>query len=192
MAFVNPDRFSQMLVTHPVLLMSTRSGRNCTIAPLTWYLPLSLDPPMIGVSLKPSSMSYQYLRESGDFVLGVPGEWMLKTIHFCGLHTGRDIDKIRHLNLPTSRAQSVSPLILSSCLANIECRVRDIIPTGNRPFITAEILTITADSQFYYDGWLENIRLVYYLGGARYRVGDEITEMSSVRPGSTPFDTIGE
>jgi len=192
MAFVNPDRFSQMLVTHPVLLMSTRSGRNCTIAPLTWYLPLSLDPPMIGVSLKPSSMSYQYLRESGDFVLGVPGEWMLKTIHFCGLHTGRDIDKIRHLNLPTSRAQSVSPLILSSCLANIECRVRDIIPTGNRPFITAEILTITADSQFYYDGWLENIRLVYYLGGARYRVGDEITEMSSVRPGSTPFDTLGE
>lgn len=191
MASVNNDRFSEMLVSHPVLLISSRSGRYNSIAPLTWYLPLSIDPPMIGISLKPCSATYHYIRESGDFILGIPGENMLRTIHFCGVHSGHDMDKIRHLNQPTTRAKSVSPLMLPACLANIECRVRDIIPSGNRPFITGEILTITAESYYYNDGWLDDIQLVYYLGGNQYRIGNEIKDLSSIRPGYVPPESIG-
>lgn len=181
-----------MLYTHPVLLLSSRRDRYNTLMPLTWYAPLSLDPPMIGISLKPSSMSYNYIRESGDFILGIPGGSMVKAVHFCGVHSGRDMDKIIHLNLSTTRAREVSPLMVTNCMGQIECRVRQIITSGNRPFITGEVLSVTAEHYYFKNGeWTGEACLVYHLGGSRYRVGDETVDMERIRPGYIPPDSIG-
>ncbi len=186
MVYIPVHKMTEMLATHPVLLLSSRSGRSNTISTITWYIPLSSDPPVIGISLKPSSMSYHYIRESGDFILAVPNESHLKAIQFCAVQTGRHMDKLYHLNLATSRGKSASPLMLTSCMANIECRVRDIIPTGNRPFITGEVVALTADLRYYDHGWLPHSNLVYYAGGNCYRVGDDIVDMESIRPGYVP------
>lgn len=183
--------FSEMLTTHPVLLLSSRRGRYNTLTPITWYAPLSQDPPMIGISLKPSSASYHYIRESGDFLLGIPGASMIKAVHFCGMHSGWDVDKLMHLNLNSTRAKAVSPLMISNCMGSIECRVRQIVFTGSRPFISGEVLSVTAEHCYYNDGWTGEAILIYYIGGNRYRVGDEIVDMSSVRPGYIPPDAIG-
>jgi flavin reductase (DIM6/NTAB) family NADH-FMN oxidoreductase RutF len=190
MANIPVKKFSQILATHPIILLSSRSGRSNSISPLTRYLPLSDDPPLIGISLKPSSSSYHYIRESGDFILAVPNKTHLKVVHFCGVHTGRDTDKVFHSNLPTSRAKSVSPLLLTSCMANIECKVRDIFRSGNRPFICGEILTITADSYYYDQDWLPTADLIYYNGGNTYRMRDKIIDMSPIRPGYIPPGTV--
>ncbi len=181
-----------MLATHPVLLLSSRSGRSNSVAPVTQYIPLSMQPPMLGISIKPSSVSYHYIRQSGDFILAVPSKQQLKAVHFCGVHSGRDLDKIYHTNLSTSRAKSVSPLLLTSCMANIECKVQDIILTGNRPFISGEILNITVDSYYFDQDWLPDAQLIYHNGGNTYRVDDEIIDMSAVRPGYVPFNHIIE
>ncbi len=179
-------KFSELLVTHPVLLLSSRSGRSNTVAPLTWYMPVSLDPPLIAISLKPSALSWRYVRESGDFILAVPGESMLKAVQFCGVHSGRDMDKIHHLGLQTAWGKAASPLMLTGCMANIECRTRDIHQTGARPLIVGEILSIYADEIFYKDGWRPNARLIYYAGGNRYRIDNEIIDMGHIRPGYVP------
>lgn len=185
------ETFVKMLATHPVLLLSSRRDRYNTLAPLIWYTPVSCDPPMVGISIKPSSMSYQYIRESGDFILEAPGGSMVKAVHFCGVHSGRDVDKISHLNLSTTRAREVSPLMISSCMAHIECRVRQIIQTGNRPYIVGEVLSVSANDCYYKDGWTGEACLIYYLGGARYLAGSEVIDMSSVIPGYVPPDSIG-
>ena len=62
MATLPIDCFQRMLVTHPVLLLSSRRDRYNTLMPLIWYTPVSGDPPTIGISLKPSSASYHYIR----------------------------------------------------------------------------------------------------------------------------------
>jgi len=191
MVVVANDCFSKMLITHPVLLLSSRIGRNNTLMPLVWYSSVSTDPPMIGISLKPSNTSYHFIRESGDFLLGVPGGSMVKAIHFCGIHSGRDIDKISHLNLTTTRAKSVSPLLIGNCMANIECRVRNITQMGDRPFITGEVISITAGDYYFNNDWTGEDCLIYYLGGTKYRVGCETVDMSSVKPGYIPPDSIG-
>ena len=118
---------------------------------------------------------------------------MVKAVHFCGVHSGRDTDKISHLNLSSTRAKEVSPLLISNCMGNIECRVRHVMQVGNRPFITGEVLSVTAEHIYYNEktGWTGEACLVYYLGGAQYRVGNETVDMSSVRPGYIPLDSIG-
>lgn len=191
MATLPNKEFSKLIASHPILLISSRVGRSNTLSPLTWYLPISIDPPMIGISLKPSSTTYHYVRQSGDFILGIPDDSMLKVVHFCGMNTGKWMDKMLHLNLSTSRGISASPLMLNNCVANIECRVRDIIRTGNRPFITAEVLTLSADSVYYDKGWHPSIRLIYHEGGMKYRIGDEVVDMAALRPGLVQTDSIG-
>ncbi len=180
--------FSNLIVSHPVLLLSARKGRFNAVSPVLWYMPVSLDPPMVAISLKPSSQSYHFVRESGDFILGVAGESLVKEAHFCGVHSGRDVDKIRILNLTTARAKTVTPLMITECLAQIECRVRDIIPGMGRPMITAEVLYVGMHEQIDQIGWQPEELLLYYMGGARYRVGRRILDMSDVRPGYVPPD----
>ena len=191
MVRLHQREYSKLLVSHPVLLVSSRVGRSNTVSPMVWYTPVSMDHPMIGLSLKPSSTSYQYIRQSGDFILGVPDESMIRIVQFCGVNSGRWMDKVYHLNLTTYRGKSVSPLMLTGCLANIECKVRDIIHIGDRPFITGEVLDITADAESYRNGWLPHIQLIYYVGGNLYRIGDEIVNMEYYRPGLVPRDSIG-
>ncbi|MBI1389180.1 MAG: hypothetical protein GC154_12105 [bacterium] len=185
------SEYRRMIETHPVLLLSSRRKRSNTLAPVTWYMPLGMDPPMLSISLKPSSQSYHYIRESGDFILGVPGEGMIKAVHFCGIHSGRDIDKLLHLNLSAMRAKTVSPLMVMECMGQIECRVRDIYVDGPRPVITAEVMWVGAYERYYEDGWRPLARLVYYAGGARYRVGQQTIDMSAMLPGYVPPNSIG-
>lgn len=182
--------FTTMLRTHPVLLLSSRKGRMNTLTPLVWYMPVSQDPPIISISLKPSTMSYHYIREAGDFILCVPDDSMIRAVHFCGLHSGRDTDKIHHLNMPTSRGKSVSPLYLPQCLANIECKVRDIVTVGDRPLITAEVITINVLDEYYENRWLGQANLIYYRGGACYRAGGQDYDMSDMMPGYIPWDSF--
>lgn len=116
---------------------------------------------------------------------------MLKAIHFCGVHSGRDIDKINHLGLTTCRAKDVSPLLLSECLAHIECKVRQIEFVGNRPTVTGEALRVCAHPRMYDRGWLPHVRLVHHVEGAIYRIGQELVDLSEIRPGFVPPAWMG-
>ncbi len=193
MPIIKTHKFTELISTHPILLLSTRQGRSNTLTPLIWYMPLSIDPPMIGISIKPSSLTYHYIRNSGDFLLEIPHESMLKIVHFCGVNSGRFIDKFSYLNLRAGRAYSVSPLKINDCMAHIECRVREIMPMGNRPLLAAEVITLSVDSFYYQEetGWRPGVRLIYYEGGMNYRIGDEIIDMSELRPGMVPAHSMG-
>lgn len=184
----------QLLTSHPVLLLSTRRGRSNNLAPVTWYAPIAADPPMIGLSLKPSTESFRNLRESGDFILAAPTVELLRTVHFCGIHSGRDMDKMRIANLSVTRGKAVSPLLLTGCAANIECRVRDILYPSDRPWITGEVLSVTANPH-YFDGvdWTEAARLIHHVRGNRYRAGGESYDLGGdIHPGYVPPDHIVE
>lgn len=179
-------RFTEILAGHPVLLLSSRSGLRMNVMPVTWYVPLSSSPPLLGVSLTPSSYTHYLVRETGEFVLGVPDETMLKEIHFCGVHSGRSVDKIRYLNLMTSRAQEVSALLLSDCIGHLECRVRQILPTGDRRLLVSELVSLRVQPFAWEEGWTNHVRLVHYLGNLDYRIGDEVVTVDGVHPGYVP------
>lgn len=179
-------RYPEMIESRPVLLLASRSGIKINVMPVTWYIPLSVYPPLIGVSLSPSSCTYRLVRETGEFAFCIPDETMLKEIHFCGVHTGRDTDKVRHLDMLTTRAREVSALLVSDCIGHIECRVREDRPIGNRRFLVSEVLSATVQPIAWEDGWTDEFRLVHYLGGLDYRVGDEVVKVEGILPGYVP------
>ena len=183
---LSPQKYTELLYSQPVLLLSSRVGLKANVMPVCWYVPLSSMPALIGVSLTPSSYTCHLVQESGEFVLGVPDETMLKEIHFCGVHCGMDVDKIRHLKLVTHRARDVSAFLISDCLGQIECRVRQVQSTGDRKFFISEVMTVTVQPFAWNNGWTDEIRLVHYLGGLDYRIGNEVVRVEGVHPGYVP------
>jgi flavin reductase (DIM6/NTAB) family NADH-FMN oxidoreductase RutF len=180
---VSEKEFGKLITSHPVLLLSSRSGRRNNLAPLIWYSPMSSEPPLLGISLKPSSMSFHYVRESGDFVVAVCHETMVREVHFCGVNSGRDLEKLRYMNISTQWGIAATPMILPDSLANLECRVRSITPTGDRQWIVGEVKAATANAEYFEDGWIEDTPLLHYVEGNKYRCGEVFYDMSDVRPG---------
>lgn len=189
MITIPSTEFWKLIVTQPVLMLSSRIARRNNLAPLVWYAPVSSQPPMLGISIKPSSMSYDYIRESGDFIAAVCNETMVREVHFCGMNSGRDIEKMRYMNLPSQWGTAASPLILPHALANLECRVRSITQTGDKPWIVGEVISAIVDANFYDDGWSQDAPLLHYCGGSQYRCGNQRYDMKDIRPGLVAADT---
>lgn len=179
---LDPRSFNQLLTSHPLLCLSTRSGRTNNVIPLTWYMPASQQPPILAFTLLRSSYSHDLLRESGECAIGVPDLSILKELHYCGTRSGRDFEKMRTVELSTSRAVRVSPLLLSNCLAHIEAEVWDLREVGNRVNYLTHVVHVAAD-EVAWDGqhWTEEAELVHHEFGHRYRCKGQIIDISESR-----------
>jgi flavin reductase (DIM6/NTAB) family NADH-FMN oxidoreductase RutF len=165
-----------------VTLLSSRKDRNTNVMAASWIVPLSTNPPLLGVSIIPSTWTYRIVRETGEFILNIPDGEMLKTVHACGTTTGREVDKGRLFEITMEGSRMVKPLRVSGCLAHIECEVRDWLKAGDRSLVVAEILHACADEEYFDGQWAPDAPVLRYLGGSRYQCQAEIFEVRKVDP----------
>ena len=64
---------------------------------------------------------------------------------FCGVRSGRDVDKFRKLNLTKEKAQFVSAPMIGEAPVSIECRVREVKELGSHDMFLADVLAVHAD-----------------------------------------------
>jgi len=157
-------------------LISTRREERNNVATLSWQAPLSQEPPMLGISLTPSSCSNHYLQETGEFVLSIPDASLIAEVHYCGTHSGKDVDKVRFMELRTLRSQKVIPLLISNCIGHLECVVHDRQNIGDHIFYSAEVITALVETDYFDKGWNENAQTLYHLGGSLYRTAGHIAD----------------
>jgi flavin reductase (DIM6/NTAB) family NADH-FMN oxidoreductase RutF len=168
---ISPLLGLRMINDGSVSLISTRLEEKNNVATVSWQMPLSQDPPMVGIALSPSCLSHHTLRETGEFVLSIPDASLVAETHYCGTHQGRHYDKVRLMELRTMRAQMVSPLLISNCLGHLECVVEDWRHYGDRIFYAAKVVAALVEIDYFEDGWNENAQTLHHLGGDLYRVG---------------------
>jgi flavin reductase (DIM6/NTAB) family NADH-FMN oxidoreductase RutF len=168
----------RMINDGSVSLISTRLEEKTNVATLSWQMPLSQEPPMVGIALTPSSLSHHFLKLTGEFVLSIPDASLVAEVHYCGTHQGRDYDKIRLMELRTLRAYKVSPLLIANCLGHLECVVRDWNSLGDHIFYTAEVVAALVELDYFEDGWNESAQTLHHVGGDFYRVGGNLLQAS--------------
>jgi len=166
----------RMINDGSVSLISTRFEGRTNVSTVSWHTPLAQDPPMVGVSLTPSSRTNRFLKETGEFVLSIPDASLIAETHYCGTHRGDLVDKVRSVELMTARSKSVIPLLITNCIGHLECAVRDRYPVGDRLFYTAEVLTALVEQDYFDKGWKENAQTLHHLGGDRYRTAGVVLE----------------
>ena len=116
-----------MIYPLPAVMVSVTDGEgNDNIITVAWTGTVCTNPAMAYISVRPSRYSYDMIRKTGEFVINLTTEKLAFATDFCGVRSGRDVDKFRKLNLTKEKAQFVSAPMIGEAPVSIECRVRSM------------------------------------------------------------------
>lgn len=157
-------------------------GRANIIA-IAWLIPVSVQPPLVGMSIGPSRHSYDLIRVTGEFVINVAPHRIARQVLFCGRSSGRDVDKFATTGLTAKAARFVRPPVIEECIAHLECRVVQDLETGDHRLVVGKVLDAYTQpgvlgDQGLYD--LSHAHPLLHLGRDRFAT----TSVESVEPGS--------
>jgi flavin reductase (DIM6/NTAB) family NADH-FMN oxidoreductase RutF len=123
-----------------ILLGLVESGTSSiNVITLCFSMTCSYKPPLMAIAVHRRSYSYQLFSAAREFVLAVPGEKLAREALFCGVESGREVDKIRECALPLVDSKTVRVPGLESAIANLELLVRSTFDTGDHRTIIGEV-----------------------------------------------------
>lgn len=96
----------------PVVLVTSRNkeGKN-NVFTVGWTGTINTKPPMLYISVRPERLSYEYIKESMDFVVNLPSSNLVKAVDYCGVRSGKRYDKISEMGFTLKESDHVSAQI---------------------------------------------------------------------------------
>lgn len=163
----------------PAVMVSCRGKAEearPNIITVAWAGTVNSAPPMVSVSIKKVRFSHAIIRESGEFVVNMVDAARCKALDFCGVRSGRDVDKFAHCGLTPMPAvgMSYAPAI-AQCPAYLACKVRQVIELGSHDLFLGEVVGVQVrEDLFDEDGslHLERAGLVTYNHGVYQRTAE--------------------
>lgn len=148
-----PLERNAFLAPVPVVLLSCvgRDGAP-NILTVSWVSVVCAIPPMVGVAVRTERVSYDQIRDTGEFVLNIPPAALVRAVDFCGTASGETVDKFSRAHLTPVPATKVRPPMIAECPVNLECVVRQALPLGSHVLFLAEVAAVHADAQVVEDG----------------------------------------
>lgn len=110
----------------PVVLVSTSDGSRNNVMTISWTMAMDFDG-RIAIATGPWNHSFEALMRSGECVVNIPGDGMLRTAVEIGTVSGADTDKFEKFGLTALPAATVGAPLIGECMACLECRVEDYI-----------------------------------------------------------------
>ena len=124
-----------------------REKRKDNISTLAWSTPTSVRPEMAAISVNNSSLSFDFILETEEFVINIPSIDMKDKVLFCGTASGRTTDKFTETGFTAIPAEKVKPKLIKECIANIECELSGSIKTGDHTMFIGEIVAFRRNSE---------------------------------------------
>jgi flavin reductase (DIM6/NTAB) family NADH-FMN oxidoreductase RutF len=145
MAKVTLER-AAFLVPAPVILLSSVGEDGSTnVMTVSWAGVACQTPPIVGVGVRAERLSYGLIRATGEFVMNIPSASLLRVVDFCGVASGRDVDKFSQARLTPVPALKVRAPLIQECPVNLECVVRNSLVLGSHVLFLAEVVALHAD-----------------------------------------------
>lgn len=141
------------LVPAPVLLLScVDQDGSLNITPISWVSVACAVPPMVSVAIRPERASFSHISATQEFVLNVPPVTLVRAVDFCGMLSGRDVDKFEATGLTPGPSIKVRAPLIAECPINLECVVRQRLELGSHALLLAEVVALHADGEVVEDG----------------------------------------
>ena len=167
-----------MLYPLPVVMVSLagRSGEN-NIITVAWAGTICSDPAMVSVSIRPERYSHRLIRETGEFVINLTTRELAFATDYCGVKSGRDVDKFKAMQLTRTPASVVGAPMIAESPVNIECQVTEIKELGTHDMFLANVVAVHADEKYIDDNnkfHLEWAEPMVYSHGTYFTCGEAI------------------
>lgn len=122
---------------------------NQNIITIAWTGTICTNPAMLYISVRPERYSYDMIRSSGEFVVNLTTESLAKATDYCGVRSGRDVDKWKEMHLtPRSSSQLQYAPIIEEAPVNIECKVIEVKELGSHHMFLAEVKAVQVDESY--------------------------------------------
>lgn len=138
-----------MLYPVPAVMVSCRrEGEKPNIITVAWAGTVCSTPPMVSISVRKERYSYDILKDTEEFVINLVTKDLVFAADYCGVRTGRDVDKFARLNLTEQLSKHIQAPGIAESPLNLECRTTQVIPLGSHDMFLAEILGVTVDERY--------------------------------------------
>ena len=167
-----------MLYPLPVVMVSLadRDGKP-NIITIAWAGTICTNPPMVSISVRPERYSYPILKDTGEFVINLTTKELAYATDYCGIKSGRDVDKFKEMNLTPLPGEQVKAPLIGESPVNIECKVRRIMPLGSHDMFIADVVAVHADEKYMdeqHKFHLEKAEPIVYSHGAYLVCGEQM------------------
>jgi flavin reductase (DIM6/NTAB) family NADH-FMN oxidoreductase RutF len=168
-----------MVYPLPAALISCGSNPDeYNLMTVSWLGTICSDPPMCYISVRPGRHSHEIIKKTGEFVINLTTLELADVTDWCGVKSGRDIDKFKESGLTPIGATVVNCPIVEESPVSIECRVKEIIPLGSHDMFIADVVNIVVEDKYIdpksgaFD--LAASGLIAYSHGNYYTLGEKI------------------
>ncbi len=167
-----------MLYPLPVVLVSCGDTlENYNIITVAWTGTLCTNPPMTYVSLRKSRHSYEIIKRTKSFVINLSTERLVKAVDFCGVKSGKTIDKFKTMHLTPEKATEIKAPCIKESPVNLECRVEKMVPLGSHDMFMAQIVSVHVDEAYLDQNnkfHLDQTKPICYSHGQYYNLGQNL------------------
>ena len=167
-----------MVYPLPAVLVSCGDKEgNVNLMTAAWTGTICSEPPMVYVSIRKERYSHHMIKETGEYVINLTTEKLAEATDFCGVRSGRDMDKFKEMKLtPVKGELQYAPMVAESPVS-IECKVTEVMELGSHDMFIAEVTAVYVDEQYKYAKGtfhLEKAEPLVYSHGQYYGVGKHL------------------
>lgn len=138
-----------MLYPLPAVMVSCGDiAQEANILTVAWTGTICTNPPMVYISVRPERYSYAMIRETGEFVINLTTKKLARATDFCGVRSGRDLDKWNECHLTKIPADTVRCPMIAESPVNIECQVTEINELGSHHMFLAKVTAVHVDDAY--------------------------------------------
>lgn len=167
-----------MLYPLPVVMVScAREGETPNIITVAWAGTVCSDPAMVSISVRKERFSHSIIKDTGEFVINLVNKPLVRATDYCGVKSGRDVDKFKEMRLTPQPSQHVKAPGVEESPVNIECRVVDVKELGSHDMFIAQVVGVTVDNQYMNEKGKFNLNasgLVTYSHGEYFELGKHL------------------
>jgi flavin reductase (DIM6/NTAB) family NADH-FMN oxidoreductase RutF len=150
-----------LIESGPVVLVTTSDGKKDNIMTISWTMVMDFTP-IFAITTGPWNYSYTALRKSKECVISIPTVDLLDKVVGVGTCSGADTDKFEKFGLTPVKGKYVRSPLIKECLANIECKVRDIVQKHN--------IVVLEGVAAYFDSSRKEKRTIHAIGDGTFIV----------------------
>lgn len=167
-----------MLYPVPAVMVSCqRKNEKPNIITVAWAGTVCTNPAMLSISVRPERYSYSIIKDTKEFVVNLVTKDLVYATDYCGVKSGRDVDKFKEMHLHKCESNVVNAPGIMESPVNIECRVVEIKELGSHHMFIAEVVSVNIDDKYMDKTGKFNLNkagLVSYSHGEYFELGEKL------------------
>lgn len=167
-----------MLYPLPVVMVSCKEeGKAPNIITVAWAGTICSDPVMVSISVRKERYSHDIIEKTGEFVINLVTQDLVYATDYCGVKSGRDIDKFEKMNLTPVNIDGVDAPAIAESPLSLACKVKEIKELGSHDMFIAEVVGVTVDDKYMDESGkfeLNSTGLVAYSHGEYFSLGEKL------------------